>query len=232
MNRPAIAFAPDGKKLLACLNPNDTGEQCWLIPWPPGPARRVFRNPALGSGSAPFGWMQDSRHIVAAVKYGSPIPRLVMADVETGAIWPVLAENRSTTAVTVSPDGSRLAFQSSASRADVIELPMDGGPVRTLLGSTRTEMMPHCSPVSRQIVYVTDRRGQPEVWIDSLAEGWSRPLLSSGDPGMPGSWQFMTPAFSPDGRMPASCHPVTMWAHTRRRSRPPWHARARRWLQT
>ena len=74
-----------------------------------------------------------------------------------------------------------MAYQSSLSHADVIAVPLDGGPIRTLLGSMRTEQEPAASPVAPQVVYVTNKRSRSEIWIKDLAQGWDRPLLSPRD---------------------------------------------------
>jgi len=74
--------------------------------------------------------------------------------------------------------------------------------VRTLLGGSRSEQRVSASPVSPQLVYVSERRGIPEVWIKSLAEGWERPLLTARDLSVDGepAQMFFNPVFSPDGR--------------------------------
>jgi Tol biopolymer transport system component len=125
-----------------------------------------------------------------------------MGDVNTGRVWPVLAESRTTAVPSVSPDGTKAVFVSGLGHYDVVEAPLDGGPVQTLLGSLRDEAMPSFSPLGRTLVYVTNRRGGLEVWLESFAEHWARPLLSPSDFRLssgPVFW-FMTPTFSPDGR--------------------------------
>jgi tricorn protease len=62
-----------------------------------------------------------------------------MANIENGRHWPIAVQQQPMHHPTVSPDGSRVAYQSGLSHADVIAVPLDGGPVRTVLGSTLTE---------------------------------------------------------------------------------------------
>ena len=84
----------------------------------------------------------------------------------------------------------------------MIAVPVGDGPIRTLLGSSRTETMADASPAGPQLVYVTDRRDRWEIWITSLAEGWDRPLFDSqnilvdGEPAQ----LFGNPIFSADGK--------------------------------
>jgi Tol biopolymer transport system component len=200
-NRPLLAFAPDGAKILLAINP-DREETCWLLPWPPGKARRVFEKNMPITFTPQFSWMPDSRHVVFSAETEGTYSKSYMADTESGRYWPLMAQDRPAGAPSVSPDGSRVAYQSSLSHTDVIAAPLGDGPVQTLLGSSRSEQMAACSPTAQQVVYVTDRRGAPEVWITSLAEHWDRLLLSLGDLRVrdkPAQF-FMTPVFSPDGR--------------------------------
>ncbi len=125
-----------------------------------------------------------------------------MADTSRGRYWPLLVQDRAASAPSVSPDGSRMAYQSNLPQTDVIAVPLGEGPVRTVLGSFRNEMIADASPVAQQLVYVTDRRGVQEVWITSLAEGWDRPLFTPDKFEVDGApaQLFMSPTFSPDGR--------------------------------
>ena len=146
--------------------------------------------------------MPDSRRIVFSDSTAKTNSEMFMADVLSGRYWPVFVQDRRRFDSGVSPDGSRIAYQSGLSQADVIAVPLGDGPVRTLLGSFRTEQMADASPVSAQLVYVTDRRGPQEVWLSSLAEGWDRPVFTPQDFQMNGSAAevFLAPAFSPDGK--------------------------------
>jgi Tol biopolymer transport system component len=141
--------------------------------------------------------MPDSRYAVF-----SDHSQIYMTDTRSGRYWPVFLEDRPAAAPSVSPDGSRMAYESGLSHADVIAAPLGDGPVRTLLGTSRTEQMADTSPVGQQLVYVTDRRGVQEVWISSLAEGWDRPLFTPENFQVDGhpAQLFLGPVFSPDGR--------------------------------
>jgi len=197
-NNPTLAFAPDGRSILFSIALSGRGETSWLLSWPPAPARRVFPQTGEFSYTPQARWLPDSRHVV----FGTRAMRLYMGDVESGRYWPVLVEARPAASPTVSPDGSRIAYVSDLSHAEVIEAPLGEGPVRTILGGTHTHQMADLSPNGQQLVFVTNHRGASEVWITSLAEGWERPLVSLSDIKVGGETaQFlMNPAFSPDGR--------------------------------
>ena len=201
-NNPGIAFAPDGKKILVAEAIEGRGELVYVAPWPPSAARPVFPRGLPFSYTPQFSWMPDSRHAVFADSTATHHSYIYMADTETGNFWPVLVQDRPAGQPAVSPDGSRLAYLSSLSHADVIAVPVGDAPVRTLLGSSRTEQMADASPAGPQLAYVTDRRGVPEVWITSMAEGWDRPLFTPESLPVEGTpaQLFGGPVFSRDGR--------------------------------
>jgi eukaryotic-like serine/threonine-protein kinase len=203
-NNPTVAFSPDGTKILLSIALDSLGEASWILPWPQGKARRVFDS--VGANAFAYtpqsSWMPDSLHLIFAARTASTPSQLYMADTGNGRYAPVLAQDRPTLNPTVSPDGGSLAYASALSHADVIEVPLGEGPVRTLLGSSRNEERVDTSRVGPQIVFVTDRRGVQEVWIKSLTENWERPLLTPSDFGAETdpALAFMNPVFSRDGR--------------------------------
>jgi eukaryotic-like serine/threonine-protein kinase len=202
-NNPVVAFAPDGKSIFVAIAFEGNGETTWLLPWPAGPARPMFPQGLPFTNTPQVSWEPDSRHLVFAVEVdASHHYQLYMADVRNGGYWPVFMEDRPASNPAVSPDGARVAYRSNLSHADVIAVPLGDGPVRTLLGSSRTEQMADASQAGPQLVYVTDRRGVQEIWLTSTAEGWDRPLITADSLQVDGkpAGAFLDPALSPDGR--------------------------------
>jgi len=202
-NNPAVAFASDGKSIFVAIAFEGKGEMAWLLPWPAGPARAVFPQGLPFTNTPQISWEPDSRHLVFAVEVDAAHHyQLYMADVRNGGYWPVFMEDRPASAPAVSPDGTRVAYRSNLSHADVIAVPLGDGPVRTLLGSSRTEQMADASQAGPQLVYVTDRRGKQEIWLTSTVEGWDRPLITADSLQVNGksAGAFLDPALSPDGR--------------------------------
>ncbi len=173
-DNPAIAFSPDGKSIVVNIAYEGRGETTWLLPWPPGKARHLFAETFPFAFTPHISWMPDSRHMIFADSTATRHSELFMGDARTGEYWPVFLQDRAASSPSVSPDGARIAYQSNLSHADVVAVPLGDGPVRTLLGSSRNEQMADASPVSPQVVYVTDRRGTQDLWLLSMAEGWDR----------------------------------------------------------
>ena len=98
-----------------------------------------------------------------------------------------------------SADGTQLAFAILRQNADLWRLPLapDGvkpsGPPERLVSSTREDSRGDWSPDGRTIAFNSDRAGDMNIWLRSLADGTERALTTG--PG--GDFQ---PRFSPDGR--------------------------------
>ena len=118
--------------------------------------------------------MPDSRHVAFFVERDR---RLYLADTEGGRYWAAANVDRSPLYPTISPDASRIAYQSALSHTDIIAVPLDGGPLQALLDSSAFEEMPTPSRVTDEIAYVTDRRGRREIFISEGAGRPGRPLF-------------------------------------------------------
>jgi eukaryotic-like serine/threonine-protein kinase len=197
-----LRFSPDGTKLLAyVLQPLQSAHSAfWLIPissGEPGEPSRV-----LGSLSPLhiipfFSWLPDNRHIVVQIaEQHTPGTHLWLADVEQGTHRPLTLTNANEGSPSVDPEGRRIAYTSEATDFDVVLVPLDGSPIRSILNTTRNELDPAWSPSGDQYAYVTDRTGGQEIWLHGT---WDRPLVTHAD------FEARTivlgaPAFSPDGQ--------------------------------
>lgn len=193
-----LRFTADGKSLGLWLARWDGGSEFWILPYPDGQARRSF---AMIHGSFPFTWMPDGRRIV----FGGFVPGttgadLEMADTKTGSMRPVTVTTRDSMEAAASPDGKRIAFTASQDDFDLVQVPLDGSAVRTLLSTSRSEQDPAWSPIGSQLAYATDRTGSSQIWLTSPSEGWERPLVTEADFGARWIASFSEPVFSPDGQ--------------------------------
>lgn len=95
--------------------------------------------------------------------------------------------------VSVAPDGRTLVFDLLA---HLYRLPLEGGDAELLTGAAGPALNfhPAFSPDGRRIAFISDRRGQNNVWVMNADGSDPRPVLL--DP----ETRFTSPAWAPDGR--------------------------------
>ena len=115
-------------------------------------------------------------------------------DTVTGLMTLVFPGTDALTDPTVSPDGNSLAFTNGVSDFDLMELPLDGGPVRPLHATGQWEDSADWSPVAPEFVYVT----QDGIRLRSKDGSRDRLVVTPAD--FQGKTiRFVAPSFSPDG---------------------------------
>ena len=194
-----LRFSPDNKLLYLSMY-TDAGAETWLLPIPAGSGtpRQIFEKVPWNRPVA-ASWMPDSRRLVLA---GNPAPAfgatLWLADTRTESLTRLLADPDSgQTTPSVSPDGQRLLFTKMEVDRDIVELPLDGSPPRTLLATNLPEFAPTWSPSGDQFAYVTRRNGTDELWVRSTQGNWDRPVVTAKE--FPTLEALLSPVFSPDG---------------------------------
>jgi serine/threonine protein kinase/Tol biopolymer transport system component len=198
-----LAFSPDGKSLAAWVSRWDGVSEFWLIPQPDGQPREPF---TMRQSASPFSWMPDARNVV----FGAPAPGsfgadLQLVDTANGHMRPLTFLTSDAIEASVSPDGQRIAFISSQENVDVVSVPLDGSPMKTLHATRRNEFDPGWAPAGDQFAYSTDRTGTAEIWLHGVHEASDRPLVTARDIGQAWVAEFSEPNFSPDGRRLAYC---------------------------
>jgi serine/threonine protein kinase len=197
-----FAFSPDGSQLLAaCLTLHSP--EVWILPFPMGKGKphQIFASMLSGSIDLPtFSWMPDSRHAVVAMPPAkSNDSELWMADIRNGSLSRLTADSTTESQPTVSPDGKRIVYASTSDDYNMVDVPLDGGPVRALLSTSRAELFPAWPPSGDEFAYVTDHDGESEIWVRSRRNLWERPLITPKDFAKDPPAQFFTPEYSPDG---------------------------------
>lgn len=194
-----LRFSPDDKYLYLS-QVTDNGAETWLLPYPAGSGqpRRIF---AQTRWSRPLAasWMPDSRHIVLS---GSAAPhpneQLWLGDVETDRLTRILTLPQDAQATpSVSPDGKRILFSQVRRDRDIYEFPLDGSPPRPFLANSVPEFGPSWSPRGDQFAFITERRGNDELWVRSPEGRWDRPIVTVDE--FPNLQTLVGPSFSPDG---------------------------------
>ncbi len=101
--------------------------------------------------------------------------------------------------LTIAPDGERLAFSVLEINSDLWRLPVDPatgrptGEPEAVVATTRVDSRGAWSPDGRTIAFNSDRLGEMNLWLHSLADGSDRQLTT----GAGGDYQ---PNWSPDGK--------------------------------
>ncbi|MGQ0701659.1 MAG: amidohydrolase family protein [Gemmatimonadales bacterium] len=90
----------------------------------------------------------------------------------------------------LSPDGQAIAFDLLG---DLYTMPISGGIATRLTSGIAHDMQPRWSPDGKQIVFVSDRSGDENVWLVSATGGEPRPLTTGND------MVYLSPEWSPDG---------------------------------
>ena len=189
-----LAFSPDGRRLafngVGSYQMSDDRRwwQFWVIPLDGRPATRRLK--WLADEAAPrvssFTWMPDSRHIVLGLYSQATFQsHLWMADIDLDTAQSITSTPVNEQFPSASPTGNELVYTKDDSDYDVVEIaiastsagaPADKAP-KPLLESSRNESDPSWSSLG--LAYVTDRRGQDEIWLkDRDGALGDRPLIT------------------------------------------------------
>lgn len=139
-------------------------------------------------------WSPDGRRL-AYVSYRSGFPNIVIRG-EDGLIIGSTQFRATTTSPSVSPSG-QIAFSSSkdGGAMEIYVANGDGSGARRLTNTRRAvNISPRWNPkTGREIAFISDRGGSPQIYVCDSSGGNERPLLALGG-------NMDTPSWSPDGR--------------------------------
>jgi eukaryotic-like serine/threonine-protein kinase len=192
-----LRFSPDGRQI--AVSETADGAELWLLPFPDGHGkpRRVFPSP-LGGFAPAISWMPGGRRLVISFAEPFKMTQLWIGDTASGSLVPITAGESRLVDPAVSPDGRRIAYDGVSSDSDLVQIPLENGMIRTLLATSRDESAAAWSPKTSQFAYVTSRNGRPEIWEQSVQEGWERPVVTQHD-FAEDNLGFFSLEFSPDG---------------------------------
>ncbi|MEP7270419.1 MAG: translocation protein TolB [Acidobacteriota bacterium] len=132
---------------------------------------------------------------LAYVSYRSGAPNVVIRS-EDGLIVGSTQFRATTTSPAISPSG-QIAFSSSkdGTAMEIYVANADGSGARRLTNTRNAvNISPRWNPkTGREIAFVSDRGGAPQIYVMDASGGNERPLLALGG-------QMDTPSWSPDGR--------------------------------
>jgi serine/threonine protein kinase/Tol biopolymer transport system component len=178
-NGASLDFSPDGSTLLlAVMQVDSTGvaPSLWRVPFPEGrgePARVSF--PSQRSGLGQVSWMPDGRRFVDGSN------GLQLVDPARGTADPILPSLTNQSQPAVSPDGTRLVFQSGGANYDVVEIPLDGGPLREIHATTGTEHSASWISGGSRLLYIGERAGHAQIRVKDLIAGTDQLVVEAPD---------------------------------------------------
>jgi len=204
-----LAFSPDGTKLGVDavgsyqMRADRRWWQFWIVPMNgAAPMRRLQQ---LTDQSEPrvssFTWMPDNRHIVLGLHSLSTFrSHLWLADLETDRAEMITSTPVGEQYPSASPSGNELVYTKDDSDYDLIEIPIAAPTVQPFLESSRNESDPAWSNLG--LAYVTNRRGQDEIWLkDRAGSLGDRPLITQRNfSAEDRTVMLAAPTFSPDGQ--------------------------------
>jgi Tol biopolymer transport system component len=204
-----LAFSPDGTKLAVnAVGSYEMSEdrrwwQFWVVPLDGGAPRRRLERLTLQAEPrvSNITWMPDNRHIVFGLHSLSSFrSHLWMADLEADTAETITSTPVGEQYPSASPSGHDLVYTKDDSDYDVVEIAVGASAVRSVLESSRNESDPAWSPLG--LAYVTDRRGQDEIWLkDRPGSLGDRPLITQRNFSTEDrTIMLASPAFSPDGQ--------------------------------
>jgi TolB protein len=137
----------------------------------------------------------DGRYL-AYVSFKSGIPNIVVRSADGGLVGGTHF-NATTTSPTISPSG-QLAYSSADAENGSMEIfvsNLDGSNRRQLTHSKKAvNIAPRWNPATgREIAFISDRGGQPEVYVMDSSGANQHPLIARGG-------HADSPSWSPDGR--------------------------------
>ena len=198
-----LRFSPDGAWIGLWTTVGEGKLVFWRIEYPSGKATHTFASLSnvRGLEITAFAWFPDSRHVVfsgALTRLGSD--HLLLADAKTGSIRPITADLGNEADPSLSADGKRLAFSSRLDDTDIVEVPLDGSPMRGILTTSSNEHCAAWSPKGDRFAYVKEHNGRDEIWVHNIREGGERPLITAADFRQGPTDRVTEPRYSPDGQ--------------------------------
>lgn len=192
------AFSPDGRRLAFIRAMSDPATDIYTLSLTNQfqPAGEPVKLSKTGKFS-PLAWTADGRDLVFSEYGNSIVDNFWRLRANAGAV-PALVMSDGGIAPAISRPGNRLAFAREITDNNIWRAPTGGQARKSsavpLIASTRSDQVGRYSPDGKQIVFVSDRSGQSEIWLAN-ADGTNQIQLTSLPRDQAGS-----PSWSPDGQ--------------------------------
>jgi Tol biopolymer transport system component/predicted Ser/Thr protein kinase len=187
-----VRISRDQKRIVTSrLDADGRGDDVWLIDPARGMTTRFTFDPAADYGPV---WSPDGQR-VAFASMRSSFGDVYVADVGN----PVAARRLTNSGEATtwprdwSPDGKHLAVEfSDRTNTDVALYSFESGQVRPHAATRFEEYSPVFSPDGRQIAYVSEESGRPEIYVEQFPSRAERRQVTTGG--------ALSPRWSADGR--------------------------------
>jgi TolB protein len=135
----------------------------------------------------------DQRTITFMTYQGNRQPRVMVYEIETGRVRPLVEQPYMTFAPRYAPDSSRIIFSMAINgNTDIYTIPVAGGTPTRLTNTAGIDTGGSYSPDGRRITFESDRSGNQQIYVMD-ADGSNQRRISFGGGG------YATPVWSPRG---------------------------------
>lgn len=207
--------SPDGRWIVFRRGASPYSD-LWIVPAGGGQARLLAK---FGAGIRGYGWTQDSRALIASCDHTGQ-QALYRVELQDGRIVPLGIDNAHFPSVARRADF--VAYHHEYELIQMVAFDLKGGVPAAghlVLPASRSDYVPVLSPSGKQLAFISQRSGEPQVWVHDFASGQAS-ALSAEDHSMP-----EMPQWAPDesavlyvSRSQATSRLVHVDLATRRRS--------------
>ena len=197
-----LSFAPIGQAQIAFVSERDWNLEIYVMDADGSNLRNLTNNPARDSSPA---WSPDGQKIafVAYDKDGNDKKEvggeIYVMDADGNNLLRLTDNPADSSSPTWSPDGQRIAFQSSqdgGKNSEIYAMDADGDDPRNLTNNPASDSSPAWSPDGQKIAFVSDRDGDEKSGEIYVMDADGNNLLRLTDNPAGGS----SPAWSPDSQ--------------------------------
>jgi len=187
-----LRFSPDGRWIGFAYKMRESSEDesqdlypvpLWILPWPDGERRRSRRPFHLTEniGTPSFDWFPDSRHLIICPIRGSDTYRLYFGDVRTSKVWAINLNQiiEYYPSLHASEDGIEILFSRNVLDLNLLEIPVNGSPPRTVYSTSQWEYSPSLDKSGTRLVSCSGAGSS--VWLQDLNSGERRHVLTLED---------------------------------------------------
>jgi serine/threonine protein kinase/Tol biopolymer transport system component len=186
-----LAFSPDGSQLALAAWDMDTNRTVWRLPVPAGRAAPIQLSPPVPIRSV--AWLDNHRLVMDGTPEGAAESQVWLYDTQADVATQLTSGLVSLQLPTAHED--RLVVTAGDTNYDLVEFPLDGGPVHNVFATSSDERAGMWIAGTQRLVYDTQRSGRREIRVRNVSTGEDRLIVAGSSASRLGGG-----APSPDGR--------------------------------